>query len=68
MGIFSYNSKKLLFYYQHMIKNDAEKVPEIYFLKMKDIEEKLHIFIDKQDEVNESLIIFNDYLADQNIF
>ena len=43
-----------------------EKIPVVYFSKLRNIEEKIHILMEKQDELNENLISFNNYLQDQN--
>ena len=46
---------------------NADDQPIEYFKKMKDIEEKLLIFLDKQDELNENFLIFNEFLQDHKL-
>lgn len=48
-------------------KNGVEQLPVQYFKKMKNIEKNLVKFLDKHDKLNESFIIFYQYLQDQKL-
>ena len=50
-----------------MNQQDIEQFPIFYFRKMKDIEEKFQDFLEKQNNLDENLNLFNSYLKDNKI-
>ena len=46
---------------------NTEQLPLKYFKKMKDVEENLVAFLEKQDQIDGSFAIFNNYLKNQKL-